>query len=155
LDWSPPTLSSCFSTERSCFGRNGWQMPISKHFSTPHTNSGLTPNLPYNKKSTIGSKLQCVVNDQMPISNFGLHNSKCSPNLGHGLTSLFSHLTAWNKGFQFFPYFKSCVSHKNLLTSSTKRWHTMYTTNCLREALMVQVPASKLELTSFVAVSII
>jgi hypothetical protein len=75
--------------------------------------------------------------------NFELHNSKNSPNLGRGLTSLFLHLTAWIKGFRFFPNFKSYASHKNPLTSNTKRCHAVYTTNYLKEALMAQVPSSK------------
>ncbi len=44
---------------------------------------------------------------------------------------------------------------KTHLIASTKRCHIVFTTNCLREALMAQVPASKLELTTFVVVGII
>jgi hypothetical protein len=63
-------------------------MPIFKHFFTPHKNSGLTLNLPYNKNSTIGSKLQCVVDDQIPMSNFELHNSQNSLDLGCGFVQI-------------------------------------------------------------------
>jgi hypothetical protein len=56
----------------------------------PHTNNGLTPNLPRNKNSIIGSKLGIVVDDQiMPMSNFVLHNFRMLLDLGHGLISLF------------------------------------------------------------------
>jgi hypothetical protein len=45
-------------------------MPIFKHFFAPHKNSSLTPNLPYNKNSTIGSMLQCVVDDRIIVVTY-------------------------------------------------------------------------------------
>jgi hypothetical protein len=40
---------------------------VSKHFSTPHINIGLSFNKPPNNKSTMGFKLDRMVDDQMPI----------------------------------------------------------------------------------------
>jgi hypothetical protein len=70
----------------------------------PPTSNDLTPNVPHNKKSIIGSKLGTVVDDQiMPMSNFVLHSSKMLLDLGHGLIDLFSYLTSRIKSFQ--PFF--------------------------------------------------
>ncbi len=60
------TLSMFFRTnDRSLF--DGWGIHVSKHFSTPHINIGLSFNKPPNNKSTMGFKLDSVVDDQMPI----------------------------------------------------------------------------------------
>jgi hypothetical protein len=94
----------------------------------PPTNNGLTPNLPRNKKSIIGSKLANVVDDQiMPMSNFVLHNSKKLLHLGYGLISLFSWLTSRIKSFHPFLNFKCWASHNTLFTSTTKRCHIVFT----------------------------
>lgn len=76
----------------------------------PPTSNGLTPNLPRNRESIIGSKLGTLVNDQiMPMSNFVLHNSKMLLDLGRELTNLFSYLISRIKSFH--PFFNlKCLS---------------------------------------------
>jgi hypothetical protein len=100
-------------------------MHVSKHFSTPHTNTSLSLNKPLNNKSTMGFKLGRVVDDQMPMSNLLLHNSKNCWELRHKLTSLFPHLYGRISGCHNFPNFTWMASHNKPFTSRTKRCHSL------------------------------
>jgi hypothetical protein len=59
--------------DRSLFDRSG--MHVSRHFSTPHTKIGLSFDKPPNIKSTMGFKLDRMVDDQMPICQTYYHTT--------------------------------------------------------------------------------
>jgi hypothetical protein len=71
------TLLMFFITNLRC-GFNGRGMFVSKHFSTPHTNNGLSPLCKLNINQTMGCKLCCVSDDQIAMLNIEWHNSKNS-----------------------------------------------------------------------------
>jgi hypothetical protein len=116
-------------------GFNGWGMFVSKQFSTPHTNNGLSPLYNPNKTWTMGCKLCCVNDDQIALSNIELHNSKNSWQLSCTLTRLFPHLIAKINGFHLLLDLKCIASHNNPFTSNTKRRHSMSITNFLGDAI--------------------
>jgi len=96
------TLSMFYRTnDQSLFDK--WGMHVSKHFSTPDTNIGLSSNKPPNTKSTMGFILsRVVIDDQMPMSNLLLHNSKNCWELRCKFTSLFPHLCGGINGCHNF-----------------------------------------------------
>jgi hypothetical protein len=58
------TLLKKFSTS-SLFGFNGCLLHVTSHLSFPHINKGFKPELFCNKKSTIGTRLGYIVDDQI------------------------------------------------------------------------------------------
>ncbi len=129
------TLFMFVITNSRC-GFNWWGMFVSKHFSTPHTNNGLSPLYNPNINWTMGCKLCCVSDDQIAMLNIELHNSKNSWQLGCTFTRLFPHLTTGINGFHLLPDLKCATSNNNPFTSNTKRRHFVSITNCLGDAIL-------------------